>query len=198
MDTPVRMIANNPAEVLLTLDHELDHEVPLVLYGRAALCLGFDSPPEDFMATLDVDAIITISQLPILMDDSAFWDALDRTNHVLQPKGLYITHLFSEDQVFLRPNWELHIVPISRPVTQHLKLFRPHALDLILTKMMRGNDELDMADIRFLMAQENITPSLVDTAIQAARIPDVVELQEAFERAIPSVRAIAAATALQF
>jgi hypothetical protein len=59
--------------------------------------------------------------------------------------------------------------------------------------MMRGNDELDMADVRFLMTQENITPSQVDTAIQDARIPDVVELRDAFGRAIPSVRAIAAA-----
>jgi hypothetical protein len=38
------MIPNNPAEVLLTLDRELDHDVSLVLYGRAALCLGFDDP----------------------------------------------------------------------------------------------------------------------------------------------------------
>lgn len=44
MDTPDPMIPNNPAEVLLTLDRELDHDVSLVLYGRAALCLGFDDP----------------------------------------------------------------------------------------------------------------------------------------------------------
>lgn len=198
MDTPVRMNANNPAEVLVTLDHELDHEVSLVLYGRAALCLGFDNTPADFQATMDVDAIITISQLPFLMDDFSFWEALDRTNHALQPKGLYITHLFSEDQVFLRPDWQLHIAPISRPVTRYLKLFRPHALDLILTKMMRGNDDLDMADIRFLMAQQNITTSQVDAAIKNARIPDIVELEEAFVRAIPIVRAIASVSALPY
>lgn len=197
MDTPNRMIPNNPAEVLLTLDHELDHQVTLVLYGRAALCLGFDNPPADLQATLDVDAIITFSQLPVLMDDSRFWDALDRTNQTLQPKGLYITHLFSEDQVFLRPDWEAHIVPITRPETQHLSLFRPHVLDLILTKMMRGNDELDMADIRFLITQESITASQIEAAIQNARIPDVVELQDAFKRAIPTVQSIAAACAIQ-
>lgn len=125
------MIPNNPAEVLLTLDHELDHHVSLVLYGRAALCLGFENPPPDFQATLDVDAIITLSQLPLLMEDFRFWDALDRTNSTLRQKGLYLTHLFSEDQVFLRPDWERHIVPITRPETRHLRLFRPHALDLI-------------------------------------------------------------------
>ena len=90
MDTPDGIIPNNPAEVLLTLDQELDHEVSLVLYGRAALCLGFENPPPDFQVTLDVDAIITISQLPVLMDDFSFWDALDRTNHLLQLAGLYI------------------------------------------------------------------------------------------------------------
>jgi hypothetical protein len=193
MDPPDRMIPNNPAEVLLTLDRELDHHVSLVLYGRAALCLGFENAPPDIQSTLDVDAIITLSQLPLLMEDFRFWDALERTNRKLQPKGLYLTHLFSEDQVFLRPDWERHIVSIARPQTRFLRLFRPHALDLILTKMMRGNDELDMADVRFLMTQENITPSQVDTAIQDARIPDVVELRDAFGRAIPSVRAIAAA-----
>jgi hypothetical protein len=189
--------SNNPTEVLLALDHEMDHEVSLVLFGRAALALGFENAPSEFATTQDVDAIITLSQLPDLMEDLKFWEAQERTNLKLQPKGLYITHLFSEDQVFLRPDWERHIVPISRPDTQHLKLFRPHALDLILTKMMRGNDDLDMADIRFLMAQQNITTSQVDTAIKNARIPDVVELQDAFERAIPSVRAIAAETELQ-
>lgn len=30
------MIVNNPSEVILALDREMDHEVALVLYGRAA------------------------------------------------------------------------------------------------------------------------------------------------------------------
>lgn len=55
-----------------------------------------------------------------------------------------------------------------------------------------------MADIRFLITQESITASQVDAAIAQARIPDIVELQDAFKRAIPAVQSIAAATALQF
>jgi hypothetical protein len=62
--------------------------------------------------------------------------------------------------------------------------------------MMRGNDELDMADIRFLVTQDGVTASQVNAAITNARIPDIVELRDAFERAIPTVRAIAATTAL--
>jgi hypothetical protein len=94
--------------------------------------------------------------------------------------------------VFLRPDWERHIVPITRPETQFLSLFRPHVIDLILTKMMRGNDELDMADIRFLASRGNVTPPQMDQAISEARMPEVIELREAFERAIPVVRAIVA------
>ena len=46
-------------------------------------------------------------------------------------------HLFEADQVFLRRDWERHLVPITRPPTRWLRLFRPATLDLILTKMMR-------------------------------------------------------------
>ncbi len=185
------MIPNNPAEILLTLDQELDHEVPLVLYGRSALCLGFDQPPAAFQSTQDVDAIISLSQLPSLTNDAQFWDAIERTNQILSPKGLYITHLFAEDQVFLRPDWERNIVPIHSIETRFLKLFRPHVIDLILTKMMRGNDELDMEDIRFLANTDKVTITEIETAFVSVKIPqDIPELKEAFQRAIPFVRNI--------
>ena len=37
---------NNPQRLLLALDEGLDHEAVLVLYGRAALVLGYDGAPE--------------------------------------------------------------------------------------------------------------------------------------------------------
>lgn len=184
------MISNNPAEILLTLDQQIDHKVPLVLYGRAALCLGFDQAPASFQNTQDVDAIISLSQLPELTKDDMFWDALERTNKILSPKGLYITHLFCEDQVFLRPDWSSHIVPIHRPPTRFLKLFRPHAIDLILTKMMRGNDTEDMNDISFLIRQDGVSANELEAAFASARLPDVPELHDAFDRALPVVRRI--------
>jgi hypothetical protein len=48
-------VNDNPTEVLLALDRELDHEIALVLYGRAALCLGFANPAVEFATTQDVD-----------------------------------------------------------------------------------------------------------------------------------------------
>lgn len=186
------MIGNNPSEVILTLDREMDHEVTLVLYGRAALSLGFEPAPLDCHTTQDVDAIISFSQLPQLMEDHQFWDALERANKALEPTGLYMTHLFTEDQVFLRHEWEKYIVPITIPETRFLKLFRPHALDLILSKMMRGNDELDMADIAFLVGHEKITSTQIEEAFRAVRIPDISDFRDAFARALPIVRDIIA------
>lgn len=186
----MRPTNDNPTEVLLALDRELDHEVSLVLYGRAALCLGFSDAPAEFGTTQDVDGIIRLSQLSALMEDDGFWEAQERANRILEPRGLYITHLFSEDQVFLRPEWEQHLVPVLHPETRWLQLFRPHAVDLILTKMMRGNDSQDMEDVAFLVSKGGVSRAEMEVAFQQVRMPDLHELRDAFERALPRVREI--------
>jgi hypothetical protein len=185
-------LPDNPVEVVLTLDGELDHEVSLVVYGRGGLRLGYENPLEAYFATQDVDGIIRVSQLDALVEDLSFWDAVDRTNQKLEPKGLYITHLFQEDQVFLRPDWEQYIVPVLRPPTRWLKLFRPHTIDLILTKMMRGDDAQDMEDVAFLVRHDGITADDMEPAFARVRMPDIPELREAFGRALPRVRQILA------
>jgi hypothetical protein len=137
-----------------------------------------------------VDGIIRLSQLSILMEDEGFWEAQERANRILEPQGLYITHLFCEDQVFLRPDWEQHLVPILQPETRWLRLFRPHAIDLILTKMMRGDDPQDMEDVDFLVRKSQVSLAEMEVAFREARIPDLSELRDAFERALPRVREI--------
>ena len=186
----MRPTEDNPTEVLLTFDRELDHEVSLVLFGRAALYLGFADAPEEFGTTQDVDGIIRLSQLPVLMEDHEFWEAQERANHILEPRGLYITHLFCEDQVFLRPEWEQSLVPVMHPETRWLRLFRPHTVDLILTKMMRGNDSQDMEDVAFLVRKGGITRKEMELAFQEVQMPDLPELRDAFARALPRVREI--------
>ena len=181
---------NNPVEIIRMLDSHMDHEVSLVLYGRASLALGFAEPRAESLSTKDVDAIISFSQLEEIENDFRFWDAVEATNEALSPRGLYITHLFGEEQVFLRPEWELHIVPVLRPPTRWLRLFRPHTIDLILTKMMRGNDQQDMEDIRFLIQHDGISAAQLEPAFATVRMPDVIELHEAFGRALPAVRAM--------
>jgi hypothetical protein len=182
---------DNASIILQTLDGHLDHPVRLILYGRAALQLGFSEPPPEVAKSKDVDAIIPIGDLESLSADERFWDAQEATNAELKSRGLYITHLFRGDQVFLRRDWEQHLVPISRPPLRWLRLFRPATLDLILTKMMRGDDAQDMADIEFLITHDRVTPEQIEGAFKEAVIPDLVELRDAFERAKPVVRALA-------
>lgn len=184
------MFADNPSEILSTLDKELSETASLVLYGRAAICLGFEGVDEAHRATQDVDAILRIGQLEEFDADREFWYAVERTNQLLEPRGLYITHLFPEDLVFLRPDWHEHILPVLRPPTRHLKLFRPHTIDLILTKMMRGDDPQDMEDIAFMVRHDGITREEMEPAFANVRMPDVVELHDAFARALPLVRGI--------
>ena len=82
-------------------------------------------------------------------------------------------------------------VPLQRPPTRWLRLFRPATLDLILTKMMRGDDAQDMADIGFLIQHDAITAAQIEMALDEAVIPDLAELREAFEQAKPRVRDLA-------
>src|SRR2546428_12175471 len=97
---------NNPERIVHSLDPHLDHEVSLVLYGRAAIALGFDGAPDSMKRSLDIDAIIPVSRAAEFQNDQKFWDAQEATNLELEKDGLYITHLFESSQVFLRRDWE--------------------------------------------------------------------------------------------
>ena len=186
---------NNAERILRALDQHLDHEVSLVIYGRAAIALGFENPPEAVKRSLDVDGIVRPSQTEALRADANFWDAQEAANRELEKDGLFITHLFEADQLFLRRDWEQYLAPIQRPALRWLRLFRPATLDLILTKMMRGDDAQDMQDVAFLVAQDRITPEQIEAALAEAVIPDLEELREAFERAKPRVRELVRKTA---
>ncbi len=180
------------AEIIVrTFDGLLDHEASLVLYGRAAIALGFDQAPEVVGKSMDVDVILRFSDAAKMDADDQFWNAQEEVNIVLKKKGLYMTHMFTEAQVFLRRDWERHIMPVTSITLRWLKLFRPATLDLILTKMMRGNDAEDMSDIEFMIRHDLITYDQVEEALANVVIPDVQELRDAFEKARPAVLQIA-------
>src|SRR5258708_5991807 len=123
---------DNPTLILQTVDKHLDHEVRLVIYGRAAVWLGFNQPPPEAAKTQDVDAIISTIQENRLAADNGFWDAIEAANTELAASGLYITHLFSERQVFLREQWQENLVSVTRPSLRWLRLVRPATVDLVL------------------------------------------------------------------
>lgn len=181
---------NNPLRILQTLDHHLTAPVELTLFGRAALALGYAGSPAAFATTQDVDAILPLSWLAAADENLDFWQAQQRTNAELEPEGLYITHLFRELEVILTPDWLARRVPIQTGF-QRLGTFRPATLDLVLTKMARG-DENDLADIRFLLRQEPLDAGQLRAAFARARLPDVPEIQELFRTAQPKVLALVA------
>jgi len=78
---------NNPQRILRTLDAHLVKPTRIVLFGRAALALGYDPPEEKFGVTLDVDAILPSVDMAAIERDQQFWDAIEATNRELEPSG---------------------------------------------------------------------------------------------------------------
>jgi hypothetical protein len=178
---------DNPSLILSALDRRLDHDVRLVLYGRSAVCLGFNNPPPETANSQDVDAIISSAQSRQLEHDPGFWDAIEGANAELAARGLYITHLFSEAEIFLRRDWLAHLVPIDRLSLRHLFLSRPATVDLVLSKMMRGNDPQDMADAAFMIRHDRITAAELEEAFCQMKPIELSELRDAFAKAKPLV-----------
>lgn len=186
VDQPV----NNPERILRILDSYLEKETRIVLFGRAALALGFGKFGSEFGKTMDVDAILPAVEMGKIETDAQFWNAIEQTNRSLLPEGLYVSHLFTDEQVALTPSWLNKIVPIEIGNLRHLRLFRPSAIDLILTKMMR-NDRQDIGDIRFILSQERVNSAELDKAFGEARPLEIAELQQIFVRMQPLVREMA-------
>lgn len=178
---------NNPLHILQTLDRHLTKPAEITIFGRAALALGFPNSPAAFATTHDVDAILPLSWLAAEDENMDFWQAQQKTNAELESSGLYITHLFRELEIILTPDWLTRRVRVPLEL-QKLTVFRPATLDLILTKMARG-DENDLTDIRFLLAQEKISSAALLVAFAQARVPDVPELKALFSKAQPQVLA---------
>ncbi len=94
--------------------------------------------------------------------------------------------------MFRRPEWKKHIKSALRPSTRFLKLFIPDPIDLVLTKMMRGEDAQDMQDIRFIVESKGFTLENMEPAFASVRIPEVDALQETFQQALVHVHRLMA------
>ena len=180
---------NNPLRILQTVDRHLTKPAELTIFGRAALALGFENSPPAFAATHDVDAILPLAWLAAEDENLDFWEAQQKTNVELEPAGLYITHLFRELEIILSPDWIDHRVRLTLQLPK-LRVFRPATLDLVLTKMARG-DANDIADIHFLLNNEKLSADQLRAAFQRARVPNVPEIHELFQAAQPKVVEIA-------
>ena len=93
----------NAEIIATTLDGLLSHETSPVVYGWSSIALGFDHLLEVIGRSLDLDVILSFSQMEVPDADEQFWQAQKEVNVALEKLGLYMTHLFQEDRVFLRP-----------------------------------------------------------------------------------------------
>lgn len=170
---------NNAERILRCLDSHLTTPVELVIYGRAAIALGFENPYRQHQNSKDVDAILSVRSIASLENNEGFWNGQVATNDELASDGLYFTHLFNEKEIIIRDGWYERKVPIPLKL-KNLNLFRPATEDLILTKMMR-NDPEDLADIQFMLEREPEVAEKLGSAMAAARFPSEPAVREILE-----------------
>lgn len=186
----------NPALVIAAaLDRHLSAPAEIVVFGSAAVLLDARFAP--FLPgkmTNDIDIIVPANRELAIDADLNFWTAIEATNRQLSPEGLYISHIFPERDVVLSADWQAHLQPLVAPF-EKLRVLRPRALDLILSKMGRG-DAQDCDDVQNLLRLESVvtgemlTAAHVDAAAQSARVPEL------YREIFPSARrAIVAAVA---
>lgn len=178
---------NNAERIVAAIDRHLPGKSEIVVFGSAALML--DRRYAEHLAariTHDVDIIIPSGQELQIDSDRNFWHAIETANKELEPDGLYVTHIFPEREVTLTPDWKEHAVQLETPAFTHLTISRPRVLDLVISKMGRG-DAQDVEDVRTMLqldyrvCGQTITSAELEAAAARARVPPVYE--EIFPRA---------------
>ena len=169
---------NTAGQIASILDKHLTKETTIIVYGAAALMLDPAYAPQmEQRRTNDVDIILPKHMEIQVDEDMDFWNAIESANKELQPKGLYITHIFPEAEVALTPEWREHLVALELPYARKLKVLRPRVLDLIISKMGRA-DAADLKDIRQMYQAEwrasgrKITIAEVESAMTRAHVPE--------------------------
>ena len=157
--------------ILETLDKCLSHQLDVTLHllGGAALDLVYDI--ERFSE--DVDCICAMAETPAI-DSDTFQDALAKANSLLEPRGLYLTHIFDEDELVHLPDWVARLTPSPAgcPTFRHLSYDAVSGEDIILSKITRF-DEKDRLDIEDLMRVCAIDKAAIDALIPSVVVPDV-------------------------
>ncbi len=186
----------NAAQTIVeTIDRHLTQPTEVVVFGAAALLL--DRKFAQRLAgrsTNDVDIVIPKEREVQLDADRNFWSAIEKTNRELEPRGLYVTHIFPEREVVLTPEWKQHLVPLHNEKLAKLSVARPRMLDLIVSKMGRG-DAQDVTDVRTMLRLHQqvqgkaIGPDEIAQAAQRANVPAVY--REIFPGARDRIIAIA-------
>lgn len=189
---------NTAQRIAETVDRHLTEKTEIIVFGSSALLLD-PRYAEHLTArvTNDVDIIIPAEREMKIDADRGFWNAIESANKELEPAGLYITHIFPESEVTLTPEWQQHTERLETPFLAKLNIARPRVLDLIISKMGRG-DAQDAEDVRALLRLEHqvsgeiITAADVQAASARARVPAVYQniFPEACRRIVAAVEEV--------
>jgi len=186
---------NTAQTIAETLDRYLERPTQMVVFGSAALLLDQNFAPRlAGRMTNDIDIIIPDGREVAVDADRQFWQALEAANRELEKQQLYITHIFPEREVVLTPEWKQHTLPLPNARLRKLRLQRPRMLDLVVSKMGRG-DAQDQADVRNMLRLQRevflVGPSAAEIAdaAQRAQVPEVY--REIFPRASAQIIGVA-------
>ncbi|MHB8872356.1 MAG: DUF6036 family nucleotidyltransferase [Myxococcaceae bacterium] len=155
------------------------------LFGGAAFVLGYGRT----RTTDDADLLLDEDECSALIDHAGFSEAIEATNRDLEPRGLYLTHIFGPEQQILTPRWKDACRRVPLEGLSRLRVFCLGPVDLALSKLGRADDE-DLADISFLLQTRQLDPEALREAIDRARVPP--EYAELFAAAKPKVLALLA------
>ena len=174
---------SGPSLILRTLDRHLTAPGEVRLFGGAAFVLGYGRD----RTTDDADLLLDDRECQTLIDIAGFGEAIEATNQELEPRGLYLTHVFGPEQQVLSPEWRAACRLIVLPELKKLTVSCLGPVDLALTKMGRA-DDADLADVEFLLTTRQLDPEALKRAIEVAIVPP--EYADLFAAAKPKVLAL--------
>ena len=174
---------SGPALILRTLDRHLTAPGEVRLFGGAAFVLCYGR----VRTTDDADLLLDDVECQTLIDSSGLAEAIEATNQELEPRGLYLSHIFGPEQQVLSPQWRAACRPVVLTGLQRLSVSCLGPVDLALTKMGRA-DDADLADVAFLLKTRQLDPEALRRAIELAVVPP--EYAELFIAATPKVLAL--------
>jgi hypothetical protein len=170
--------------ILKTLDKHMGSKGTIRLMGGAALTLAYGLD----RATEDADLLLDDTEAQFLAEHCDFGAALEKTNRELEPKRLYVSHIWGPEQQILTPEWRQSCRSLPNALQlSNLSLESLGPLDIIVSKMARADAE-DLQDVSHLLRHEKLTAEQVRQAISRAQVPEI--LKEVFADSRPRIEAL--------
>jgi hypothetical protein len=160
-------VAREAQLILETLDRHLRGPGVVRLLGGAALTLAYGLD----RSTEDVDLLQDDAEVKALIESAEFGEALEATNAELEPRGLYLTHIWGPEQLILAIEWRSRCRPLTLPSLKRLRLEVLSPADLIISKLARADDG-DLRDMEFLLAKHT-TVAEVESLLPTVVVPQV-------------------------